>query len=160
GPCTLGCRRGAKRSTMRTYLADACARGAEILHSTDARRIETQDGRVSGVVARAEGGELRVRAPIVALAGGALLSPALLLRSGIATAQADLHVHPVSITSGVYEEDLGGVWSGVPQSVLGDEFADEDNGYGFRIEVPQGYPGILAASFPWWGSDAHRARAA
>jgi choline dehydrogenase-like flavoprotein len=162
GSCTLGCRRGAKCSTMRTYLADACAHGAEILHGTEARRIEMQGGRVSGVVARVDGGELRVRAPIVALAGGALLSPALLLRSGIATAQAGrhLHVHPVSITPGVYEEDLGGVWSGVPQSVLGDEFADEDNGYGFRIEIPQGYPGILAASFPWWGSAAHRARAA
>lgn len=162
GPCTLGCRRGAKRSTMRTYLADACARGAEILHSTDAKRIETHDGRVSGVVARVDGGELRVRAPIVALAGGALLSPALLLRSGIATSQAGrhLHLHPVSITSGVYEEDLGGLWSGVPQSVLGDAFTDDGNGYGFRIEIPQGYPGILAASFPWWGSYAHRARAA
>jgi choline dehydrogenase-like flavoprotein len=162
GSCTLGCRRGAKCSTMRTYLADACARGAEILHSTEARRIERQGGRVSGVVARVDGGELRVRAPIVALAGGALHSPAVLLRSDIATEHAGrhLHVHPVSITCGVYEEDLGGIWSGVPQSVLGDEFADEDNGYGFRIEIPQGYPGILAASFPWWGSDAHRARAA
>ncbi|MEP6693963.1 MAG: GMC family oxidoreductase N-terminal domain-containing protein, partial [Chloroflexota bacterium] len=41
GHCTLGCRRGAKCSTLRTYLADACARGAEILHGTEARRIET-----------------------------------------------------------------------------------------------------------------------
>lgn len=163
GHCTLGCRRGAKRSALRTYLADACARGAEILHGTEARRIETAAGRVSGVVARVDGGELRVRARQVALAGGAILSPALLLRSGIAAAQAgrQLHLHPVSVTSGVYDEDLGGVWSGVPQSVLGDEFAEvEEHGYGFRIEIPQAYPGILAASFPWWGSAAHRARAA
>jgi choline dehydrogenase-like flavoprotein len=163
GHCTLGCRRGAKRSTMRTYLADACARGAEILHGTEARRIETEAGRVSGVVARVDGGELRVRAHVVALAGGAILSPAVLLRSGVATAQAGrhLHLHPVSVTAGIYDEDLGGVWSGVPQSVLGDEFAEEDEyGCGFRIEIPQAYPGILAAAFPWWGSDAHRARAA
>ncbi|HEV8670564.1 MAG TPA: GMC family oxidoreductase N-terminal domain-containing protein [Candidatus Limnocylindria bacterium] len=163
GPCTLGCRRGAKCSTLRTYLADACARGAEILHGSEARRIETADGRVTSVVARVDGGELRVRAPLVALAGGAILSPALLLRSGIATAQAGrhLHLHPVSVTSGVYDEDLGGVWSGVPQSVLGDEFAEEEEyGYGFRIEIPQAQPGVLAASFPWWGSGAHRARAA
>ena len=162
GHCTLGCRRGAKRSTLRTYLADASARGAEILHSTEARRIETQGGRVSGVVARVAGGELRVRAPLVALAGGAIFSPALLLRSGIATAQAGrhFHLHPVAVTAGVYDEDLGGVWSGVPQSVLGDEFAEEDSGYGFRIEIPQAYPGVLAASFPWWGSQAHRSRTA
>ncbi len=158
GHCTLGCRRGAKCSTLRTYLADACARGAEILHATDARRIETADGRVTAVIARVRGGEIRVRAPLVALAGGALLSPAVLLRSGIATAQAGRHLrlHPVSLAVGLYDEDLGGVWSGVPQSVLGDAFAEIEGAYGFRIECPQGYPGILAASFPWWGSRAHR----
>jgi len=160
GHCTLGCRRGAKRSTLRTYLVDACARGAEILHGTDARRIETADGHVTGVVARVAGGEIRIRAPLVALAGGALLSPALLLRSGIATAQAGrhLHLHPVSVAAGIYDEDLGGVWSGVPQSVLGDSFAEAEGAHGFRIECPQGYPGILAASFPWWGSRSHRER--
>ena len=162
GPCTLGCRRGAKQSTLRTYLADASAGGAEILTSTDARRIETENGHVTGVVARVRGGEVRVRAPIVALAGGAILSPALLLRSGIASAQAGhhFHLHPVSITNGVYDDDLGGIWSGVPQSVLGDEFAEVDGAYGFRLEVPQGYPGILAASYPWWGAASHHARTA
>jgi choline dehydrogenase-like flavoprotein len=160
GHCTLGCRRGAKCSTLRTYLADACARGAEILHGTEARTIETANGRVAGVVARVPGGEIRVRAPLVALAGGALLSPALLLRSGIAAAQAGrhLHLHPVSLSVGLYDEDLGGIWSGVPQSILGDAFAEVEGPYGFRIECPQGYPGILAASFPWWGSRSHRER--
>jgi choline dehydrogenase-like flavoprotein len=160
GPCTLGCRIGAKQSTLRTYLADACRDGAEVL-TADARRIETTAGRVTGVTARVEGGEVRVRAPIVAVAGGAILSPALLLRSGVASDQAGrhLHLHPVAITCGLYEEDLGGIWSGVPQSVLGDAFAEIDGAHGFRLEIPQGYPGILAASFPWWGADAHRARA-
>src|SRR5439155_9440241 len=119
----------------------------------------------SGPPGRADGArstaEVRIRAPLVALAGGAILSPALLLRSGIAAAQAGrhLHLHPVAITSGVYDDDLGGVWSGVPQSVLVDEFAEIEATYGFRLEVPQAYPGILAASFPWWGADAHRERA-
>ena len=161
GQCTLGCRRGAKQSTLRTFLVDACANGAEILAATEARRIEVTNGAVTGVVASVDGGEVRVRASLVALAGGAILSPAVLLRSGIAREQAGrhFHLHPVSVTSGVYPDDLGGVWSGVPQSVLGDAFAEVEGAYGFRLEVPQGYPGILAASFPWWGADAHRARA-
>jgi choline dehydrogenase-like flavoprotein len=161
GPCTFGCRRGAKCSTLRTYLADACARGAEILHASDARRIETRNGRVAGVVARVEGGEVRVRAPLVALAGGAIHSPALLLRSGIATAQAGrhFHLHPVSVTGGIYDDDLGGAWSGVPQSVVSEEFAERESGHGFRIEIPQAFPGLLAAAFPWWGSASHRALA-
>jgi choline dehydrogenase-like flavoprotein len=162
GHCTLGCRRGAKQSTLRTFLADACAAGAEILAATDARRIDTTAGAVTGVTARVEGGDVTIRAPMVALAGGSIHSPALLLRSGIASEQAGrgLHLHPVSITSGVYDEDLGGVWSGVPQSVVVSAFAEIDGAHGFRLEVPQGYPGILAASFPWWGAAAHRDRAA
>jgi choline dehydrogenase-like flavoprotein len=42
---------------------------------------------------------------------------------------------------------------------MGDAFAEIEGAHGFRLEVPQAYPGILAASFPWWGADAHRARA-
>ena len=163
GACTLGCRRGAKQSTLRTYLVDACAAGAEIVPETEARRIEVQSGRAAAVVARvAGGGQLRIRAPLVALAGGAILSPALLLRSGIAPAQAGrhLHLHPVAVTNGDYPEDLGGHWSGVPQSVLSEEFADLEAGYGFRLEIPAAYPGILAASTPWWGSADHLERAA
>ena len=160
GPCTLGCRLGAKRSTMRTYLVDASANGAEIL-TADARRIDVESGRATGVTARVAGGEVRVRARLVALAGGALLSPALLLRSGLATEHAGrhLHLHPVAVTSGVYDEDLRGVWSGVPQSVVNNAFAEIDGAHGFRLEVPQAYPGILAASLPWWGAQAHRSRA-
>ena len=163
GACTLGCRRGAKQSTLRTFLVDACASGAEIVHGTEARRIEVEGGRAAGVIARVAGGpEVRVRAPLIALAGGAILSPALLLRSGIARSQAGrhLHLHPVAVTTGDYEEDLRGHWSGVPQSVLSEEFADLEDGYGFRIEVPAAYPGILAASTPWWGSAYHLERAA
>ena len=162
GHCTLGCRRGAKQSTLRTYLADACANGAEILHCTEGRRIETENERGRAVVARVEGGEARIRAPLVALAGGAILSPALLLRSGLARAQAGrhLHLHPVAIATGEYDEDLAGHWSGVPQSVLCEEFAEVTDGFGFRIEVPAAYPGILAAATPWWGSAFHLERAA
>ncbi|HKW78188.1 MAG TPA: GMC family oxidoreductase, partial [Candidatus Limnocylindria bacterium] len=162
GHCMLGCRRGAKQSTLRTYLADACAAGAEVLPGAEARRIELEAGRASAVVARVDGGEIRIRAPLVALAGGAVLSPALLLRSGIAPAQAGrhLHLHPVAVTTGEYDDDLAGHWSGVPQSVLSEEFADLEAGYGFRIEVPAAYPGVFAASTPWWGSAYHLERAA
>ncbi len=58
GPCAVGCRRGAKRSTLRTYLAQATAAGAEILDATEARRIVVRDGRVESVVASVPGGGL------------------------------------------------------------------------------------------------------
>jgi choline dehydrogenase-like flavoprotein len=154
GMCGFGCRRGSKQSTMRTYLADACSREAEIADGTEAWKIEVKGGRVSAVVVRVDGGEVKVRTPLVALAGGTILSPALLLRSGIAEDRAgtNLHLHPTTAVLGLYDEDVLG-WRGPPQSVVADQFATLDQGYGFIIECPSVPPGILAASLPWWGAD-------
>jgi choline dehydrogenase-like flavoprotein len=157
GPCAVGCRRGAKQSVLRTFLADACARGAEILDRTEALRILTEGGRAAGVVARVPGGEITVRAPQVALAGGSILSPVVLLRSGIApqTAGRTLHMHPVAAIAGVYDEPLA-PWSGVPQSVMSDAFAEVDGAWGFRMEAAPTHPGLIASGVPWWSSAEHR----
>jgi choline dehydrogenase-like flavoprotein len=157
GHCGYGCRLGAKQSTLRTYLVDACRDGAEILTACEARRIEFSDGRVTGVVARVPGAEVRIRSPLVALAGGSILSPALLLRSGIRPDQAGKHLalHPVVVVAGEYDEPIR-LWSGVPQSVVSEAFNDLKPGYGFRIECPPALPGTLAAALPWWGSRQHR----
>lgn len=157
GHCGYGCRVGAKQSTMRTYLVDACRDGAEILTGSEARRIQVTAGRVTGVLARVAGGEITVRAPLVGLAGGSLLSPAVLLRSGVGGDQVGKHLalHPVAVVAGEYDEPVHH-WQGVPQSVVSEAFDDLDPGYGFRIECPPALPGILAASLPWWGSAEHR----
>ena len=157
GHCGFGCRPGAKQSTLRTYLVDACRDGAEILHGCEAFRLELSHGRVTGVVARVAGGELRVRAPLVALAGGSLLSPALLLRSGVGGDNAGRHLalHPTVAVAGIYDHPVP-LWSGVPQSVVSEAFGDLAPAYGFRIECPPALPGILAASVPWWGAAQHR----
>jgi choline dehydrogenase-like flavoprotein len=157
GHCGFGCRAGAKQSTLRTYLVDACRDGAEILHGCEAVRLELSHGRVTGVVAQVAGGELRVRAPLVALAGGSLLSPALLLRSGLGGDEAGRHLalHPTVAIAGIYGHPVP-MWRGVPQSVVSEAFSDVTPGYGFRIECPPALPGILAASVPWWGASQHR----
>ena len=59
-----------------------------VLDRSEARRILVSDGRVEGVVASVPGGEVTIRARQVALAGGSILSPAVLLRSGVAEAPA------------------------------------------------------------------------
>ena len=157
GPCAVGCRRGAKQSVLRTFLAEACADGAEVLDRCEAVRILLEGGRAAGVVAEVPGGEITVRAPLVALAGGSLLSPVVLLRSGIASATAGrtLHVHPVAAVAGVYDDSLS-PWSGVPQSVMSDVFGEVDGTWGFRMEAAPTHPGLIASGFPWWDSAAHR----
>ena len=161
GPCAVGCRSGAKRSVLRTYLADACAKGATILDRTEARRIVTGGGRVTGVVAAVPGGEVVVRAPLVALAGGSILSPVLLQRSGIAegTAGRNLRIHPVAAVAGVYPERID-AWSGAPQTVMSDAFMHVDGAHGFHLEAAPMHPGIIGSAFPWWSGAQHAARLA
>ena len=57
----------------------------------------------------------------------------------------------------LYAEDLE-PWSGVPQSVVSDEFAEVDGSPGFHLEAAPTHPGLIASGFPWWGSAAHRER--
>ncbi|HVH64646.1 MAG TPA: GMC family oxidoreductase [Candidatus Acidoferrum sp.] len=157
GHCGVGCRLGAKQSTMRTYLVDACRDGAEILAGCEARRIELSGGAVAGVIARVNGGELRIQTPLVALAAGSLRTPAILLRSRIGGEHVGRHLalHPTAVVAGEYADPIR-LWRGVMQSVVSEAFNDVTPGYGFRVECPPALPGILAASLPWWSSAQHR----
>jgi choline dehydrogenase-like flavoprotein len=159
GHCGYGCRRGAKQSTLRTYLADAVADGAELAPDCRVDRITTAGGEVTGVSATCAGMRITVRAKAVVLAGGAIGTPALLLRSGLGGGEVgrSLHLHPVPPVPAVYDEAIR-IWSGVPQSVVSDAYATLNGGYGFRLEVPSALPGVLAASFPWRDAAEHRER--
>jgi len=158
GPCGYGCRRGAKQSTLVTYLADACANGAEIIAGCHVDSITTSNGRVTGIFGNVNGVDFRGEAPLVVLAGGALGTPALLLRSrlGGPTVGRGLHLHPVAPVIGLYDEPVR-MWSGVPQSVVSDAFAHLDGTYGFRMEIPSALIGVLSASLPWRSGAEHRA---
>jgi choline dehydrogenase-like flavoprotein len=158
GSCGYGCRRGAKQSTLVTYLADACANGAEIIAGCQVDVVTTSNGRVTGISGNVDGVGIRAEAPLVVLAGGALGTPALLLRSrlGGPTVGKGLHLHPVAPVVGLYEEPVR-VWSGVPQAVVSDAFAHLDGAYGFRLEIPSALIGVLSASLPWRSAAEHRA---
>lgn len=94
----------------------------------------------------------------MALAGGSLHSPAVLLRSGIATGTAGrtLLLHPVAAVAGIYDEPVN-AWAGVPQSVMSDAFATIDGAQGFRIEASPAHPGLIASALPWASPAQHLA---
>ena len=151
GYCTMGCRIGAKRSTLATYLQDAAEGGARIVVDADVRLIDTDQGRVAGVVASVGDHTLTVRARAVVLAAGALNSPALLLRSGLGGRAAGqyLRIHPVTALWGRFEERVD-PWTGMLQTRYSDEFADLDGqGYGFRFETAPVHP-LFPAAFVGW----------
>jgi choline dehydrogenase-like flavoprotein len=153
---------GAKRSTQRTYLADAAAAGARFLVGCLAERVLIESGRAAGVAARwtGEDGEsfdVSVRAPQVVVACGSLESPALLLRSGIGGPAAGryLRLHPSNATIGDYGQDMR-AWWGAAQAGLVNEFANVKDGYGFLIEGVQYTTGLGASAVPWTGGAEHK----
>lgn len=151
GYCTMGCRLGAKRSTLTTYLQDAAEGGARLIVDADVRLVDTETGRATGVVARVGGHSLIVRARAVVLAAGALNTPALLHRSGLGGRAAGryLRIHPVTALWGRFEERVD-PWSGTLQTRYSDEFADLDgHGYGFRFETAPVHPLFPAAYVGW-----------
>jgi choline dehydrogenase-like flavoprotein len=162
GHLGFGDQSGSKQSTTKTFLADAVANDAEIVVRCRAQRVLTADGRATGVEAiytDASGHQVAVRvdAPTVVVACGALESPALLLRSGIGGPAVGRHLrlHPCVAIMGLHGEDLR-AWWGAPHAGLCDEFADTGEGYGFLIEGAQYAPAITGSAVPWTSARAHK----
>lgn len=158
GYCGFGCRLGAKQSTVKTWLADAQAAGARILVATEARRVLVSGGEVHGVQARTRGGgHVLVHARAVVVACGALRTPALLRRSGIAnpTVGRQLRLHPVAAVAGVFEHEIR-PWTGTLQAIYSDELADLEAGYGLKYETAPIHPTTLASFAPWRSAEDAR----
>ena len=163
GYCGMGCRRGAKQSTLITYLQDAAAQGARIVVGCDVRRIIIEGGVASGIEARVAGRAhaLRVRAKTVVVAAGAVHSPALLLRSGVTLPALGQHLalHPATAVFADMDEDVR-PWTGTVQAHYSDQFADLDAGYGFKFETAPLHPSLQALAAPWESAAGHRNRMA
>ncbi|HEV3228581.1 MAG TPA: GMC family oxidoreductase, partial [Solirubrobacteraceae bacterium] len=158
----FGDQSGSKQSTTKTFLRDAVEHGAEIVVRCRAQRILLDGGRAAGVEAVYTGADgrqsaVRVRAPQVVVAGGALESPALLLRSGIGGPAAGqyLRLHPCVAVLGIYGEDQR-AWWGAPQAGLCDEFANLGDGHGFLIESAQYAPATTGSAVPWTSGEQHK----
>jgi len=133
--CPYGCRIDAKRGMHVSYVPRAVAAGARLRTGVEARRILVEDGRVAGVhcIAGATGEHNGNRRPYTVrarratiVAGGALGTPELLLRSGLGGNQVgrNLHMHPACWVGARYEEEVRG-WEGVMQSYYVDEWESE-----------------------------------
>jgi choline dehydrogenase-like flavoprotein len=151
GYCGMGCRLGAKQSTLRTWLEDAAAADAVIVTGADVDTVTRDKGRANGVVAKVGRHTLRVRARAVVLAAGALHTPAIMQRSGIrgSALGANLRLHPVTAVWGRFEDPVE-PWTGILQARWSGEFADPDgDGYGYRFETAPVHPTFPSAFFGW-----------
>jgi choline dehydrogenase-like flavoprotein len=131
--CPYGCAIDAKRGMHVTYVPRAVAAGARLRTGVEARRVLVEQGRAVGVACSARGGgngrpapyEVRARRATI-VAGGALGTPELLLRSGLGgpAVGRNLHMHPACWVGARYEERVAG-WDGVMQSYYIDEWEAE-----------------------------------
>jgi choline dehydrogenase-like flavoprotein len=151
--CHYGCQIGAKQSTMKTWLQDAYDNGARILVNTPIHHLLIDNGSASGVEGvTVDGHRVTIRARAVALAAGAIHTPAIMLRSGMAgQVGQNLMLHPVLITWGMFEEEVQ-PWAGTLGATFSDEFLDMGEGYGIKYEHAATPPSILAIFAPWRGS--------
>ncbi|MBI5104746.1 MAG: GMC family oxidoreductase [Solirubrobacterales bacterium] len=150
GVCAFGCPSGAKQHMGATYARLAVEAGAEVVTGARVREVVVERGAVREAVADG----VRVRAPLVVVAAGTLLTPGLLRRSGIRSPALgrNLTIHPASAARAVMDEDVD-PWRGVPQSYYVDELAED----GIMLEGIAGPPDQAAMATPGRG-DLHRER--
>ncbi len=164
GFCTFGCPYATRQGTLTTFLADAFARGTRLYASTRADEVEVERGRATGVRATYHDGprtfRVHVRARAVVVAGSALQTPALLLRSGVRFpgVGAGLRLDPTTALAGEFPSAIR-TWEGPHQTVGVYRFQTTDEGaHGPWIEVAPTHPGLAAIALPWDGGTAFRAQ--
>ncbi|MCB9694531.1 MAG: GMC family oxidoreductase [Alphaproteobacteria bacterium] len=156
GMCGLGCPVDGKQAMHLTYLADATDLGATVYSDVRAERLVTERGRVVRVEAvsmqrgadRPGAVRLTLRPKLTVVSGGAINSPALLLRSGFGHPMLGRRtfLHPVIAVLGRYEEVIA-PFAGAPQSISSHHFIGREP-MGFFMEVAPMQP-MLTASAGW-----------
>jgi choline dehydrogenase-like flavoprotein len=167
GYCGMGCPIDAKQTAAITYIPDAVAAGAELYANCRVARIEASGRRVTAVIGEAlaekpdrpAGRTLTVRPRRgVILAGGALNTPALLLRSRVGTGSGLVgqrtFLHPTVPILALFKDPVEPFY-GAPQSVSCHHFADRGANVGYFLETPPVHPMLAAIAFPATGA-AHR----
>ena len=165
GSCGMGCPTNAKQSMLVTTLPAALDAGATLFVNTSARRLVMAGERVEAVECVATGDDgsprsantTRITARHVVVAGGAINSPALLLRSRLPDPHGLLgkrtFLHPVVISAAAFDHPVE-AWDGAPQTLYSDHFLHTqpiDGPIGYKLEAPPLHPVIFATTLAGYG---------
>lgn len=166
GHCGHGCPIDAKQSMLVTCLPDAMKAGAAVLSRARVDRLEFEGSRVVRVVASAldafglgpTGKKISIKPRFVVVSGGAINSPALLLRSGAPDPHDRLgrrtFLHPVVASVAMFNDKIEG-WRGAPQSVASHHYAHRGEEVGFFLEVGPIHPMLGSLTMGGFGA-THR----
>ena len=166
GYCGMGCPTNAKQSMLVTTIPAALDRGARLFTRTRALRFEFAGNRVASLACVALDHDgltptkhtLSIRARHFVVAGGAINSPALLLRSEAPDPYRRLGIrtflHPTVISAALFDHRVDG-YEGAPQTVYSDHFLERDpidGPLGFKLEVPPLHPVLFSSTLPGFGT--------
>lgn len=173
GYCGLGCPVDAKQSMLTTTIPVALDQGARLVHHARVVRILRDGDVVRGIEAEAltpnvrgkTGQRIIVRATKTVLAGGAINTPAILLRSEVPDPHGRIgkrtFLHPTTLSMAVYGESIDPFY-GAPQSIYSDHFQWQSVHSGpvnFKLEVPPLQPAFAAGFYGAAGEELTRSMA-
>ncbi|MGL4573602.1 MAG: GMC family oxidoreductase N-terminal domain-containing protein [Burkholderiaceae bacterium] len=170
GYCGMGCPTNAKQSMLVTTLPFALDRGARLFTRCSAQKFEFAGNQVQALLVQPldapglapEGNAFRIKAKHYVLAGGAINSPGVLLRSAAPdphkTLGARTFLHPVVISSALMEQKVEG-YAGAPQTIYSDHFLDSlpidgeghEKQMGYKLEAPPLHPVLFASTVHGFG---------
>ena len=162
GYSTLGDAYGLKQGTLNTYLLTAFEHGARILANTSVSRVIISEGVATGAEAVHTTADSRlvrvsIRARRVVVAGGAIQTPALLLRSGLRHPHLGhhLHLHPTVVVAAKYPWPMES-WHGPSMSIVNDTYTRlHGTNFGVKLETPPTHPGLMSMVLPWLSGRQH-----
>jgi choline dehydrogenase-like flavoprotein len=165
GYCGMGCPTNAKQSMLVTTIPSALDHGATLLTHARAQRLVIKGDKVDSLVCSAldatgvaaSGRSVTLRARHFVVAGGAINSPALLLRSGAPDPHGLLgtrtFLHPTVISAAIFEQRVDG-FAGAPQTIYSDHFLETqpvDGPIGYKLEAPPLHPLLLSTTLAGFG---------
>jgi choline dehydrogenase-like flavoprotein len=165
GYCGMGCPTNAKQSMLVTCIPAALDLKAILVTRARAERLVFRGDAVEHLVCVAlaadglapTGRTLTLRARHFVVAGGAINSPALLLRSNAPNPRGLLgtrtFLHPTVISTGLFAQRVDG-YAGAPQSVYSDHFLDNTplgGAVGYKLEAPPMHPLMMATTMAGFG---------
>lgn len=159
GFCILGCAYDRKQSMLVTYVPRAIHFGAQLYPNAEVTGFEREGDRVTaatGVLTNPETGaqhRFRVKAKLFSVSGGAISTPTLMLKTGLAEAGGrvgqNLTLHPTTACVAIFDHEVRG-----HQGIHYGTYVSDLEPEGIIIEAVFAYPGLMASSMFTWGEQA------